>query len=215
MANFRTFTFPQKAGLSAGSTGSDVKMLQQYLQRFGYLHIPSLSESFNAVREASNAPQADFEIFDEATVLALKNFQRFQGLPISGMLDDATIAQMSKPRCGFPDIPTFEGVSNFVAQGNKWNKTNLTYGFQNFSNHLTQQECRDAISYAFNLWSQVTPLQFTEIEINSDPYDAPQNSDSVIRWILLGEIYRKGKGALINEWSTEKAFSRIESPGGT
>ncbi|WP_347277284.1 matrixin family metalloprotease [Leptolyngbya sp. FACHB-671] len=83
---------------------------------------------------------------------------------------------MSRPRCGFPDIPTHQGVSDFTAQGNRWDKTNLTYGFQEFTSELTQQEVRDAIAAALNLWSQVTPLRFMEVPLASNP-------DFVIRFV--------------------------------
>lgn len=36
-------------------------------------------------------------------VLALEEFQRVSGLPVTGLLDDATKEAMNKPRCGVPD----------------------------------------------------------------------------------------------------------------
>ena len=35
--------------------------------------------------------------------LAIRRFQRFAGLKVTGKLDRATIMQMKKPRCGLPD----------------------------------------------------------------------------------------------------------------
>ena len=35
--------------------------------------------------------------------LAIRRFQRFAGLKVTGKLDFATIDQMKKPRCGLPD----------------------------------------------------------------------------------------------------------------
>lgn len=176
MAEIRPFTFPSTVGLSEGMTGSGVEQLQVFLQRFGYLHLPTATEEFPAVRAAARSPEANFGNFDDATVTALRHFQRFHGLPPTGVLDDATVAQMSQPRCGFPDIPTQEGMSNFVAQGNKWDRTTLTYGFQEFTPELTPQEVRDALAAALQLWSQVTPLRFTEVPVGSSP-------DLVIRFV--------------------------------
>jgi peptidoglycan hydrolase-like protein with peptidoglycan-binding domain len=151
MPDIRPFTFPSAIGLSEGITGSDVEKLQEFLQRFGYLQIPVGNEEFSAVRAATSPPNARLGDFDEETVTALRNFQQFHGLPPTGVLDGATVAQMSQPRCGFPDIPTHEGVDTFLAQGNRWDRNNLTYGFQEFTPELTQQQIRDAIAAALNL----------------------------------------------------------------
>ena len=176
MPEIRSFKFPSTIGLSEGTTGPDAEKLQEFLQHFGYLRIASANEEFSAVRTAANPPDANLGNFDEATVKALRDFQQFHGLPVTGVLDEATVVQMSLPRCGFPDIPTQQGVSDFTAQGNRWDKTNLTYGFQEFTPELTQQQVRDAIAAALNLWSQVTPLNFTEVPLTSNP-------DFVIRFV--------------------------------
>jgi hypothetical protein len=112
--------------------------------------------------------------FDEATVLALRRYQEFHGLPATGRLDEATVAQMSKPRCGVPDIPHVPVIrspmaANFVALGSSWNRTNLTYGFTNFTPDLTQQQVRDAVRTALNLWSAVTSVTFEEVAIANNP----------------------------------------------
>src|SRR5262245_8311419 len=168
MATNRKFRSPSAIGLARGAEGSTVEDLQEFLRRFGYLQVPADGEPFAAVRERSGAPAAKKGVFDDNTVIALSNYQRFHGLPNTGTLDQATVAHMSMPRCGFPDIPHASGSSEFVAQGNKWTQTNLTYSFQNFTPDLTQQQVRDAIVAALDLWSQVTPLTFTEVAANGD-----------------------------------------------
>jgi hypothetical protein len=175
MTEIHSFTFPSMIGLSEGVTGPDVKKLQNFLERFGYLRVASATEEFPAGRTVAD-PHATLGTFDEATTKALRDFQKFHELPVTGVLDEATVAQMRLPRCGVPDITTQQGVSDFLAHGNRWHKTNLTYGFQESTPELTQQQVRDAIAAALNLWSQVTPLRFTEVPLTSNP-------DFVIRFV--------------------------------
>jgi hypothetical protein len=177
MPDTRPFIFPASVGLCEGSTGPEVEVLQAFLHRFGYIHIDSMSTPFAAAREAANPPHGNLKTFDGATTTALRNFQQFNGLPMTGVLDQATVAHMGQPRCGFPDIPSDQGISNFVAQGNRWNKTDLTYGFQEFTPDLTPQQIREAMTAAFALWSQVVPLKFKEVPLASKP-------DIVIRFVI-------------------------------
>jgi hypothetical protein len=153
---------PRQAGLSQGSSGVNVRRLQNYLTQFGYLDSPLL-DGFG-VRKTLAQPQPDrLGEFDEQTAEALRAFQRFAGLDVTGELDQATLDQMQKPRCGFVD------TAEFVLQGNKWDHTDLRYGFVNFSSDLTQAEVQAAFSAAFGYWAAVTPLTFTEVAIASDP----------------------------------------------
>jgi hypothetical protein len=55
-----------------------------------------------------------------------------------------------------------EQVSSFVAQGNRWPTSNLSYGFQEITQDLPANTVRAAIVAAFNLWAQAAPLTFTE-----------------------------------------------------
>jgi peptidoglycan hydrolase-like protein with peptidoglycan-binding domain len=176
MAKMKKFTFPDAVGLALGTSDQDVKKLQKFLQHFGYLRLSSENLGFVKVREASNSPEATTGQFDHATKTALENFQTFHGLPKTGVLDEPTIVQMSLPRCGFPDIPSLQGIEEFVAQGNKWDKTHLTYGFQELAHELTLSQVRGAIQAALGLWSSVTPLTFQEV-------DMQQNPDFVIRFV--------------------------------
>jgi len=163
-------TYLPQSGASLGDQGDEVQRLQDYLRRFGYLEGPD--DAYAPLRSAARAPRAEDGTFDEATLVGLRHFQRFAGLPVTGELDDATIAQMSRPRCGFPDRPVGgvpaapssagEQVSSFVAQGNRWPTSNLSYGFQEITQDLPANTVRAAIVAAFNLWAQAAPLTFTE-----------------------------------------------------
>lgn len=174
----KPFKSPAAVNLTHGDSGEDVKDLQDYLEHFGYLRRigvdPHNQEKPQAV---SDLPQAEPELFDDATLEALHHYQQFLGLPISDRLDEATAVEMSMPRCGVPDQGELSGLGEFVAAGNRWPKTDLTYGFQEFTTELTPQQIRSAIAAAFRLWSQVTPLRFREVAMTSNP-------DIVIRFVL-------------------------------
>ena len=162
-------------GLSKGDKGVNVEELQSFLRRFGYLDPPPAGDPYASIR--SPAPKATPGIFDDATFIAVSNYQLFHRLPVTGKLDETTLVQMSKPRCGVPD--RFEGrgftlngftfsrssdfTTRFLTSGYRWTKTNLTYRFANFTLDLKPEQVRDAIVTAFNFWSQVTPLTFTEV----------------------------------------------------
>lgn len=132
---------------------SEVAPLQQFLQRFGYLG------------ESTSASPASF---NDATRVALAGFQKFHGLPVSGVLDTATVSEMGKPRCGVADFMP-EAGENFVLQGNRWLTNDLTYGFANFSPDMHPDYARLGVRAALDLWADVTSLTFTEVPIEAAP----------------------------------------------
>ena len=162
---------PQAAGLSEGSEGDQVERLQRYLTTFGYIESP-IFERFGVPAEMAAVSEVQSGTFDENTAQALRRFQEFNQLPVTGQLDQATLILMSKPRCAFLDVDPDE----FVLQGSKWNKTTLTYAYSEFTPELTQAQVRSAISEAFQLWAAVTPLRFNEVTLGGNP-------DIVIRFV--------------------------------
>jgi len=108
----------------------------KYLERFGY---------YNPY------------VFGSAVEDSLKQFQEFAGLAVTGKLDDATIKQMEKPRCGRPDHD-----APLTYRDSKWRKTHLTYRFLKYTRDLSQSVQREAIVRGMNLWTTVTPLSFSE-----------------------------------------------------
>ncbi|OCU01852.1 hypothetical protein XELAEV_18007631mg [Xenopus laevis] len=74
------------------------------------------------------------------------------------------------PRCGVPDIPAPLDSSSgrnrqkrFVLSGGRWDKTNLTYKIIRFPWQLSKVKVRRTIAEALKVWSEVTPLTFTEV----------------------------------------------------
>ena len=97
---------------------------------------------------------------------ALKNFQRFSGLPVTGEVDEATIKQMAKPRCGVPDDVDGQRFERYVLTGEKWHKTDLTYYVQ-YGEDLPHQVQDQIFQNAFKEWSDVSPLTFTQSQETS------------------------------------------------
>lgn len=93
---------PTNTGLQEGSTGQTVSQLHQYLTRFGYLQSDVLEDfGFDRNTAAAAPPESD-DRFDDNTARALRRFQEFNGLDVTGTLDQSTVELMGRPRCGFP-----------------------------------------------------------------------------------------------------------------
>ena len=94
---------------------------------------------------------------------ALKNFQKFFGLPVTGELDEETLYQMKKPRCGVPDVDENGGrlrIKRFSTWG-KWRKTDLKY-YLSFGEDMSEADQARVMARAFQMWSAVaSKLRFT------------------------------------------------------
>ena len=90
---------PRKIGLKRGDRGKEVRKLQEYLRTFGYI-LPDngviLGRQIDPERAAQKPKRG---VFDGNTEGALKLFQTFYKLPVTGILDRRTISLMSRPRC--------------------------------------------------------------------------------------------------------------------
>ncbi|MHB8951438.1 MAG: matrixin family metalloprotease [Pirellulaceae bacterium] len=158
-----------------GSKGPEVSNLQEFLKAFGYLEADALSTAAFAKQRDIGVERAADGIFDDATERAVKKFQAFYGLPITGQIDADTLHLTTMCRCGNPDNPNryfrliaVPGLAEYVAQGNRWNQSNVTYGFSNFTGDLTQQVIISNIRRAFQAWSDVCFLTFTEVDTGPD-----------------------------------------------
>lgn len=178
-----------------GAKNEDIKSLQSFLGQFGYLHEPKLLKKNPFMAGAANlfsgiAKKFKPGVFDDLTELAIKNFQSFHGLPVTGQPDDATVAQMHMPRCGRPDTPIGGNLaSNFAMGGTAWGKKKLTYRIGDTGSKLSREDVQTAMAAAFQIWADSTSLAFEEISTKADleisfetgdhgdgdPFDGPFN----------------------------------------
>lgn len=93
-------------------------------------------------------------------VVAIKNFQEFTGLPVTGKLDELTLAQMKAPRCGMPDPVGKQGRVKRYSTSGRWNKRHLTY-FVEYGADLSRSKQDDVFEKALKFWSDVSGLSFS------------------------------------------------------
>lgn len=75
---------------------------------------------------------------------------------------------MLRPRCGMSDIiETSSELEKFNLFGTKWDKTDLRYHFQNFTQDSQRDQIREDIR-AFDAWTSISPLTFKEVASNGD-----------------------------------------------
>lgn len=172
---------PSSIGLRAGTKAKSVVPVQAYLRQFGWLESDERpfehDEVFMRRTSADHVLDAPLTAtpgeFDDATIKALKRFQAFAGLEVTGELDEATRAKMNSPRCGVPDV---SAIGEFVTGVGKWGKNELTYSFQNYTQDISNDAIHWAIDHAFSLWSAVTPLRFCRVADGT-------SGDIVIRFV--------------------------------
>lgn len=132
-----------------------VHTAQTYLIKYG--HLKEEQRDYNAAKFA----------------VAVRNFQQSSHLPVTGHLDEATVHQMHVPRCGMKDDNETKWLFNrphYVnhrrkryATKSKWYKHQLTYQIVNWPWYLSQHQVRQAVKAAFELWSNVSSLTFSEV----------------------------------------------------
>jgi hypothetical protein len=159
---------PTKIGLKIGAKGKEVDKLQGYLKRIGFIRPDEEAPYGFRVDLLRAAKQPKPNTFDATTKEALRHFQEFYKLPVSGILDKATVNLMLRPRCGVPDLIVAAGGQDYVYSGRKWEELDLTYVIQNFTADFSENDAKRAIKDAFNQWSSKTPLTFTEVSSGAD-----------------------------------------------
>ncbi|XP_071944794.1 matrix metalloproteinase-17-like [Antedon mediterranea] len=130
------------------------KSEEAYLERFGYL---------SPITDGKERSDGDLR---EGILL----FQTTLDLGRTGTMTEETSAMMVKRRCGLKDIeePKSYMQLKYSWSEKRWLSTSLTYSFLNYSSDLTENQTRETVESALKLWSDVTPLVFTEVSENGD-----------------------------------------------
>ncbi|XP_076434785.1 matrix metalloproteinase-19-like [Babylonia areolata] len=135
-----------------------------FLEKFGYLDDLAPGQSGHS---------------ESSTRDAIKEFQRFNGLRVTGRLNRPTIRKMQQPRCGLPDMvkpgerpARLRGgrarnnalnPQAFYAPGYKWKKNDLTYKVTGYTRQLAENQQQVAFRNALQKWSNVVPLNFRKV----------------------------------------------------
>ena len=80
---------------------------------------------------------------------------------MTGELDEKTLHEMKKARCGNPDVIIGGNRDKRYATLGKWYKTDLKF-YQEYGNDMSHADQQRIINRAFKYWSDVAPrLTFT------------------------------------------------------
>lgn len=177
------FTYPSRIyAIAKAFNFTDLKELNftyNHVDKFGYVaHVERIMNFRRNRRQASNTDS------DETVVnnfrWALKFYQKFMGLPITGNLDTETIGHMKKPRCGNRDlgaefrhqketgIRKVNGRSKrYFLAGSRWRRNPenlLRYCISRFPRRATESNLTNLVHYeiwrAFKAWSAHIPFKF-------------------------------------------------------
>lgn len=151
-------------GVQKGQTQKGIGELKNYLKRFGYLNVQHDATPSTTLNDH----------FDENLEFALKDFQTYHHLHVTGRVDTTTIKILSLPRCGVPDLPKHSHKQNglemsssyaFFQDSPKWRDTkrNLKYMYKSSVDVLSMDVVRKVCENAFLSWSEVSDFTFTEV----------------------------------------------------
>jgi hypothetical protein len=153
------------ADLAIGSSGEDVRALNESLADWGYYPNATLGRDFPAWRPIVARGPADPSVFDEQTRTAVLALQRKSGLTQTGVVDAETRAAMRERRCGVPDgLPTDDASDKFSMINGGLGRRNLTWKIGQLSGTMDFASTSAAAASAFSYWAaQGSGVSFTQI----------------------------------------------------
>ncbi|RWS17240.1 Matrix metalloproteinase-16-like protein [Dinothrombium tinctorium] len=131
-------------------SSSDISKLTTFMTRYGYILQSDL--------EARNV--RDSKQFSEA----IKQMQQFGNIPVTGVIDNATLALLERKRCGLPDILNDENISELIRKKRydlyytKWDRKNLFWSVLNYTKDFSAEKQFRIFTKAFKLWSDASDL---------------------------------------------------------
>jgi hypothetical protein len=135
-----SYGFLRAASENAAEAAEGREHLRTFLRRLGYLD--STLEKFD----------------DDELSAALRHYQSFYRLPVTGSFDDATAAQMTRPRCSVPDLPLRESTAGAVFGAPRWSGPIVTFGIVTPPSVLGAAAALSALTAAAALWDAVISI---------------------------------------------------------
>lgn len=128
---------------------------QEYLRRYGYLSEGSQGglQSIASISDGSNTGSMRD---------AIRKFQKMTGLPMTGIMNEATMRMMERPRCGVKDFDSERRTKRYVVADYKWNKNRLSYKIHHYTPDLSRNTVKNVIKNAFKKWSDKANLSFKQ-----------------------------------------------------
>jgi peptidoglycan hydrolase-like protein with peptidoglycan-binding domain len=152
-SDYRDLLLPLEHDLVKGSREPAVRAVHAYLRRYGYFPNATLADGFPLWRPVVDVEPAEEERFDEQTELAVRAFQRNLGLPVTGMLDEATRDVMKQSRCGVPDgVEELDPSNKYALHANTWTIDPVTYRVINGHGPYTASQLNNATDNAVGPW---------------------------------------------------------------
>ncbi|KAK4419603.1 Metalloendoproteinase 1 [Sesamum alatum] len=145
-----------------GHEAEGLSVLKKYLANLGYIdHTnPTIQTHLNN------------DLFDDTLETAVRKYQEFYNLKITGRLDQETVKQLQQPRCGLPDIPPNANLTSLVHNwtrngalytflGTTWppGKRYLTFSYPK----STRADAGLPFALAFGKWMIASPFKFRGI----------------------------------------------------
>ncbi|KAH1080711.1 hypothetical protein J1N35_020472 [Gossypium stocksii] len=140
-----------------GYTFKGLNHVKQYLEAFGYYY--------------SNNDANFTDHFDSLLESALKAYQQYYRLEVTGKINSDIMKKMSTPRCGVRDVFNgsndgfkFRMVANYSFFNGmpRWNKRQLTYKLRSSAYVISDRQLRPIIARAFGKWAGVSNFTFRE-----------------------------------------------------
>ncbi|KAL0435356.1 UNVERIFIED_CONTAM: Metalloendoproteinase 1 [Sesamum radiatum] len=140
-----------------GHEADGLSVLKKYLANLGYIdHTnPTIQTHLNN------------DVFDDTLETAVRKYQRFYNLKITGSLDQETVKQLQEPRCGFPDL---HPKANLTSLAHNWTRAHYTYlgatwppGKRYLTFSYPKSFWADAklpMAIAFGKWMIASPFKF-------------------------------------------------------
>ncbi|KAL6005041.1 hypothetical protein ACLOJK_005601 [Asimina triloba] len=155
--NYTWHAFQRFLDAERGSHVSGISQLKHYFQRFGYFQLPLPLSNLT-------------DTYDDDLASAVTLYQHRLGLPVTGLLDAATLSLIMAPRCGIGDAPrSIHAIRHyaFFPGRPRWGRPvpeALTYAFspENSVPYLDPSDIREAFRRAFARWAAVIPVDFIE-----------------------------------------------------